>query len=77
MHCCGSPACTTTCCGNGPRLERLAVTCTPSDDEPMNPNAKAGKRGPAIFNHHKSHRWIRQIHLWIGAWGALDRKSVV
>ena len=37
----------------------------------MNPNAKAGKRGPAIFNHHKSHRWIRQIHLWIGAWGAL------
>ncbi|MFT3898128.1 MAG: PepSY-associated TM helix domain-containing protein [Thermomonas sp.] len=36
----------------------------------MNPNAQA-KRGPAIFNHHKSYRWIRQIHLWIGAWGAL------
>jgi hypothetical protein len=37
----------------------------------MNPNVQACKRGPAIFNHHKSHRWIRQIHLWIGAWGAL------
>jgi hypothetical protein len=37
----------------------------------MIPNTHAGKRGPAIFNHHKSYRWIRQIHLWIGAWGAL------
>ena len=37
----------------------------------MIPNLHDGKRGPAIFNHHKSHRWIRQIHLWIGAWGAL------
>ena len=37
----------------------------------MNPNNPSAKRGPAIFNHHKSYRWIRQIHLWIGAWGAL------
>jgi hypothetical protein len=37
----------------------------------MIPNTHAGKRGPAIFNHHKTYRWIRQIHLWIGAWGAL------
>ena len=37
----------------------------------MNDNAATRKRGPAIFNHHKSYRWIRQIHLWIGAWGAL------
>ena len=37
----------------------------------MIPNTHAGKRGPAIFNHHKSYRWIRQIHLWIGAWGAI------
>ena len=37
----------------------------------MIPNMHDGKRGPAVFNHHKGHRWIRQIHLWIGAWGAL------
>jgi len=37
----------------------------------MIPDLQDRKRGPAIFNHHKSHRWIRQIHLWIGAWGAL------
>jgi hypothetical protein len=37
----------------------------------MIPNLHGGKRGPAIFNHHKSYRWIRQIHLWIGAWGAI------
>lgn len=36
----------------------------------MNPNAQA-KRGPSLFSHHKTYRWIRQIHLWIGAWGAL------
>jgi len=37
----------------------------------MTPDTLARKRGPALFNHHKTHRWIRQIHLWIGAWGAL------
>lgn len=37
----------------------------------MNPSIQAGKRGPAVFSHHRSYRWIRQIHLWIGAWGAL------
>ena len=37
----------------------------------MTSNLHAGTRGPAIFNHHKTYRWIRQIHLWIGAWGAL------
>ncbi len=37
----------------------------------MTSNLLAGTRGPAIFNHHKTYRWIRQIHLWIGAWGAL------
>jgi hypothetical protein len=37
----------------------------------MNPDLHAGTPRPAIFNHHKSYRWIRQIHLWIGAWGAL------
>jgi hypothetical protein len=36
----------------------------------MNPN-HAGKRGPSLFSHHRTYRWIRQIHLWIGAWGAL------
>jgi len=34
----------------------------------MNPNAH---HGPSLFRHHKAYRWIRQIHLWIGAWGAL------
>lgn len=36
----------------------------------MNPNAQA-RRGPSLFSHHKTYRWIRQIHLWIGAWGAI------
>ncbi len=37
----------------------------------MNTPTHSAKRGPAIFNHHKTYRWTRQIHLWIGAWGAL------
>lgn len=24
-----------------------------------------------IFSHHRTFRWIRQLHLWIGAWGAI------
>ena len=26
---------------------------------------------PAVLNHHKTYRWMRQFHLWFGAWGAL------
>jgi hypothetical protein len=37
----------------------------------MNPGHTSAKRGPSPFSHHKTYRWIRQIHLWIGAWGAL------
>ena len=32
----------------------------------MNPSTTA-----TAFRRNASHRWIRQIHLWIGAWGAL------
>ncbi|MBS0199974.1 MAG: PepSY-associated TM helix domain-containing protein [Proteobacteria bacterium] len=24
-----------------------------------------------IFSHHRTFRWMRQLHLWIGAWGAI------
>lgn len=24
-----------------------------------------------IFSHHRTFRWVRQLHLWIGAWGAI------
>jgi hypothetical protein len=30
------------------------------------PNVAARPRG-----HYRTYRWIRQIHLWIGAWGAI------
>ncbi|PNS09404.1 PepSY-associated TM helix domain-containing protein [Solilutibacter silvestris] len=23
------------------------------------------------LSHHRTYRWIRQIHLWVGAWGAI------
>jgi hypothetical protein len=37
----------------------------------MKPTSPATRRVPALLNHHKTYRWIRQIHLWVGAWGAL------
>lgn len=24
-----------------------------------------------LFSHHRTFRWMRQLHLWIGAWGAI------
>jgi hypothetical protein len=29
------------------------------------------KPAPTRTHHARTHRWIRQLHLWIGAWGAL------
>ena len=41
------------------------------DNATMKPDSPGRMRGPSIFSHHRSYRWIRQFHLWIGAWGAL------
>jgi hypothetical protein len=30
-----------------------------------------GSARPATARRNTTHRWIRQLHLWIGAWGAL------
>jgi uncharacterized protein len=31
----------------------------------------AAHGGEAARRRHRAHRWVRQLHLWIGAWGAL------
>lgn len=37
----------------------------------MNPAARPAATAPRSRNSARTHRWIRQFHLWIGAWGAL------
>ncbi|MEO5566534.1 MAG: PepSY-associated TM helix domain-containing protein [Luteimonas sp.] len=37
----------------------------------MNPDPRTAATTPRSPNNLRTHRWIRQIHLWIGAWGAL------
>jgi Uncharacterized protein conserved in bacteria len=37
----------------------------------MNPVPPTPATAPRSRNGTRTHRWIRQIHLWIGAWGAL------
>jgi len=37
----------------------------------MNAPSAATARDVTRLHSHTTHRWIRQIHLWIGAWGAL------
>ena len=37
----------------------------------MNPVPRTTAIAARSRNSIRTHRWIRQIHLWIGAWGAL------